>query len=60
MSLDSDLRHYRIENNRMYHAYRTSGLLIHVNGQKDLLMLSGDGEYWAPHDDEALRLDIYA
>ncbi|KAM0797878.1 S-adenosyl-L-methionine-dependent methyltransferase [Usnea florida] len=41
MSLDSDLRHYRIENNRKYHAYR-------------------DGEYWAPHDDEALRLDIYA
>ena len=28
--------------------------------QYGLLIESGDGAYWIPHDDEALRLDIYA
>ena len=28
--------------------------------QNGLLIRSGDGAYWIPHDDEALRLDVYA
>lgn len=60
MSLDNDMKHYRIENNRRYHTYRTLGERACKLNQNGLLMESGDGAYWIPHDDEALRLDLYA
>ena len=62
MSLASSINHYRIENNRRYHTYRMSSLLgsIGEGNMMPWLTKLGDGAYWAPHDEEALKLDNYA
>ena len=60
LSLASTLSNWRIENDRKYHAYRSSSHIRTGGARCQRLTESGDGAYWAPHDEQSLKLDEYA
>ena len=56
MSIATSITQYRYENGRRYHIYRTFRISQTIADLTELT-ISGEGEYWAPNDEQSAALD---
>ena len=58
MSIATSITQYRYENGRRYHVYRMPTTPHTID--PSVLIRPGEGQYWAPNDEQASALDDIA